>query len=150
MANMVHEIDGDLFVVVHRVTPPTDREWSDYLKSWHPLDMSRVRTLVFTDGGRPNTAQRAMANEALGGKASLTAVVSASPLVRGTVTALGWFNPKRVNPKIKAFSPEEADRAFDYLGVTTPSETARAWMLVEKLRAKLGDQTLKSIVRPAT
>src|SRR5262249_27181347 len=90
--DMVDPVRGDLFVVVHRAKPPTDEEWTDYLESWRPLDMGNMRTLVFTDGGGPNPAQRKAATEALGGKSSLTAVVSSSPLIRGIVTALGWFN----------------------------------------------------------
>jgi hypothetical protein len=139
--NMVYAIRDDLFVVVHRARPPTDAEWTDYLDSWKPLDMSAMRTLVFTDGGGPNPAQRKAANAALAGKSSLTAVVSSSALVRGIVTALGWFNPK-----IKAFGPEDAEHAFAYLGIRTPEETTRTWLLVERLKTKLGDASLKSIV----
>jgi len=144
MPSMVHEISGDLFVVIHPATPPNDDDWMDYLRSWRPLDMTRMRTLVFTDGGGPNAAQRKLANDALGGKASLTAVVSASQLVRGMVTALSWFNPK-----IKAFAPEEALEAFHYLGVRTGAEVARTWLVVERVRARMGDKAIRSVIRRA-
>jgi hypothetical protein len=144
MPSMVHEVCGDLFVVIHPATPPTEDEWMDYLRSWRPLDMARMRTIVFTDGGGPNAAQRKLANEALAGKPSLTAVVSSSQVVRGMVTALSWFNPK-----IKAFGPEEALEAFHYLGVRTPEEIARTWSLVERVRARLGDRQVRSVVRKA-
>jgi hypothetical protein len=144
MPTMVHERSVDLFVVIHPNRPPSDDEWLAYLRSWSGHDMSRMRTLVFTDGGGPNASQRKLATEALAGKESMTAVVSSSSMVRGVVTALSWFNPK-----IKAFSPEEAPRAFDYLRIQTPEEIARTWILVERLRAKLGEKELKSVVRAA-
>jgi hypothetical protein len=144
MPTMVHDRSADLFVVIHPNRPPADNEWLAYLRSWSGHDMSRMRTLVFTDGGGPSAAQRKLATEALGGKASLTAVVSSSPMVRGVVTALSWFNPK-----IKAFSPDEAHHAFEYLRIATSEEIARTWILVERLRAKLGEKDLRSVVRAA-
>jgi hypothetical protein len=141
MANMVYEVIGDLYLVVHRARPPSDEEWMDYLRSWKPHDMSRMRTLVFTDGGGPDAAQRKAANDALGGKASLTAVVSPSYVVRGVVTALSWFNPK-----IRAFGPDEAERAFAHVGMRSEQDIARTWARAQKLRVKLGDESLKSIV----
>lgn len=144
MPSMVYEISGELFVVVHPDRPPTDDDWTAYIRSWHPLDMGRMRTLVFTDGGGPNAAQRKLANQALRGRSSLTAVVSSSPMVRGIVTALSWFNPK-----IKAFSPEEALEAFYYLGMRAPEEVARTWGLVDRVRARLGDERIRSVLRRA-
>ena len=144
MPTMVHERSTDLFVVIHPNRPPADDEWMTYLRSWSGHDMSRMRTLVFTDGGGPSASQRRLATEALGGKESLTAVVSSSSMVRGVVTALSWFNPK-----IKSFSPDEAQRAFEYLRIVAPEDIARTWILVERLRAKLGEKGLKSVVRAA-
>ena len=140
--SMVHEIVGDLFLVIHRARPPRDAEWAQYLASWKPLDMARMRTLVFTDGGGPNSSQRRAANAALGGKPSLTAVVSSSPLVRGIVKSLSWFNPK-----IEAFQPEEAERAFRYLGARTPDQVRQIWEHVGRLCMRLGDVSLRSLRR---
>lgn len=145
MPNMVHEVVGDLFVVIHRAGPPSDAEWDAYIAPWREHDMALMRTLVFTDGGAPNTLQRKKANEILAGRQSLTAVISSSPLVRGIVTSLSWFNAK-----IKAFAPEHADEGFRHLGACTTEERTHLWTLAERLRVRLGDPSLQSIAFPRT
>ena len=143
MSNMVFEVVGDLFLVVHRAAPPSDSEWSAYLATWKGIDMARSRTLVFTDGGGPSTIQRKRANDLLRGQESTTAVVTSSALVRGIVVSLSWFNPK-----IRAFSPEEGVAAFRYLSVHEPDAIAGLWRKAEDLRERLGDPGLRSIAAP--
>jgi len=139
MPNMVFSIIGNLMILVHSAHPPTDAEWDEYLAALRARDQEKLRSLAFTDGGAPNTAQRKALNSILQGKTSTGAVVSPNAMVRGVVTALSWFNAK-----IKVFSPDEVERAFEYLGIPKP-EYPLVWREIRNLRAKLGDDSLKSI-----
>ena len=140
--NMVQEFFGDLMILVHTAHAPNETEWKEYIEAVRASDLDKLKTLVFTDGGAPNAAQRKSVNEVLDGKTSPGAIVSHSMLVRGVVSALSWFNPK-----IKAFSPENTDAAFRYLGL--PDEQAPAvWTVVHRLREKLGAPNLKCIAPP--
>lgn len=139
----VKTVVGEVMLVAHTAKAPSDEEWKVYVEGVVTHDPARLRSLVFTDGGAPNSTQRRVLNEALGGKTSLGAVVSPSTMVRGVVTALSWFNPM-----IKAFAPGETDEAFRYLGVTDSSDIANLWREARKLRVQLGDDTLRSIAKP--
>lgn len=112
MRNQVFSFLDDIIVVIHGPRPPSDEEAHEYLTAFKSRDISRLRCLIFTEGGAPTAAQRKRLNELLGGRAFPTAVVTNLPLVRGVVTALSWFNPK-----IRAFTPEAAEEAFRYLGI---------------------------------
>lgn len=144
MRNMAFEIVGDLFIVIHNAKPPSDAEWASYLRSWQGRDMSKMRTLVFTAGGGPSTAQRKEANTALGGKPSVTSVVSDSAMVRGIVTALSWFNSE-----IKAFNPTESTEAFRHLGITHAGDIERLWAQAKKLQAGLAEGSLGPVPQRA-
>jgi hypothetical protein len=139
MPDMVQAFVGDLMILVHTSRPPSSSEWAEYVAAVAARDPIKLRTLVFTDGGAPNSPQRKEVTAALGGHASRGAIVSASMIVRGAVTALGWFNPL-----IRAFSPNEIDDAIQYLGVP-PEEVPLVWAEVHRLRERLGDDSLKSV-----
>lgn len=139
MADMVQGFVGDLMIMVHTARPPSASEWADYISAVASHDPTKMRTLCFTDGGAPNSPQRKEVTATLGGHASRGAIVSASMMVRGVVTALAWFNPL-----IRAFSPNEIEGAVQYLGVPA-EELPHVWAEVRRLRDKLGDQTLKSV-----
>src|SRR5580700_8017852 len=99
MANMAFTVlpevtEGGLMIVVHSHKAPSDREWDSYFAELVKHDPERLRSLVFTDGGALNTAQRKQVNDFLQGRSSPCAVVTGNTIVRGVVTALGWFNPK--------------------------------------------------------
>ncbi len=74
------------------------------------FDQVRVLTLL-TEGGSPSTIQRKEFNDALRGHEIPLAVVTDSMLVRGTLTAYGWFNRN-----IRAFWASITD-ALTYLKV---------------------------------
>jgi hypothetical protein len=148
MPNMVQQFVnisvGEVMLVAHTAKPPDQREWDAYVAALVKRDVEKLRSLVFTDGGAPNTAQRSQLNKALEGKTSTGAVVSPSTMVRGVVTALSWFNPK-----IRAFAPNEVNDAFAYLDIRDPKDTALIRTGMDELRHKLGDDSFKSIARPA-
>jgi hypothetical protein len=76
------------------------------------VDPSRVRVLVFTDGGRPSTVQRKAFFAYIGSAQPPIAVVSENLLVRGVVTAMSWFNTR-----IVLFRPSAAREAFAHVDV---------------------------------
>jgi hypothetical protein len=135
MAEMVQSFVGDLMILVHTSRPPSTDEWATYISTISKLDPAKFQTLVFTDGGAPSSTQRKEVTEALGGRASRGAIVSASMLVRGVVTALSWFNPL-----IRAFSPDEVADALQYLCVPRDEEP-RVWAEVQRLREQLGGES---------
>jgi hypothetical protein len=102
-------------------------------------DLTKFRGLSFSDGGAPNSTQRRLMNDTLGGKSPLSAVVTNSAMARGVVTAMGWFNPN-----IKAFSPTELDEALRFLNVNK-SEFELIKLEIRNLVIKLGNQKLSCI-----
>lgn len=142
MKNMATKLIGDVLIAVHTSSPPNEEEWQAYLKLVHHAgstkggDMSRIRSLVVTDGGGPNAAQRKELTEVLqklrGWKDSPGAVVSASPVVRGIVTVLNWFNMS-----IKTFSPDRMEDAFQWLHISE-DEAPRIMLEIRAMRSSLG------------
>lgn len=129
---------GGLMMLVHNSHSPRDPEWEPYFKELIKHDPTRLRSLVFTDGGAPSGGQRKLVNDYLKGRTSRAAVVTSSPFVRGTVTALSWFNAE-----IKAFTPEDVDSALAYLGVRD-TEVALVRREIQLLRKRMGQDDLRS------
>jgi hypothetical protein len=91
---MVFREVSALIVSVHSAEAPTDEDWSAYLQLCRrKMARERLGALAVTAGGGPNSKQRAALQELLRGGPVPGAVVTDSPVVRGIVTALGWFNP---------------------------------------------------------
>jgi hypothetical protein len=132
MKNVAIKVIDRLFIVVYGATDPTDEEWGDYLKLVERHGIDRTMQLVFTQGGGPSSAQVRLLNELLAGRPVPVAVVSGSPRVRATVTALSWFNRR-----IKAFSPVALPEALAYLGIPA-SRTDLIRREAEKLGAEIG------------
>lgn len=116
MKNMVFKLIGNCLLMVHNADPPTQEDADAFLRMLKAHDVTRLRSLVLTEGGAPTAAQRKQFNELLDGRNHLTAVVTDRTMVRGIVTAFSWFNPK-----IKAFPPESMEDALRYLEIR-PSE----------------------------
>lgn len=136
MPNMVHEVFGDFILVLHTTTLPSDEEWGDYLDSIKKKMSIQVRQLVFTDGGGPNTKQRAALDEVLRGKINTGSVISSSRIIRHVVAAINWLGPHNV----WSFAPNELDKALQHIGVTeqeAPKLLAKAATLATKLSSPL-------------
>jgi hypothetical protein len=113
-----------LVVTVHTEAVPAEEEWADYMAgvdAYLPLEDQRV--LVVSAGGGPNGKQRKMMVDALNGARVPVAIITNSWLMRGSGTAVSWFNPS-----LKVFGPDDLYRAIDYLGLT-------AWERVESARS---------------
>ena len=95
-------------------------------------DVMTKEMYVFTDRGEPTAPQRRALNDPLGGRTVPVAVVSGSVRVRGTVTALSWFNRK-----IRAFPPWALGDAIAYLEIPA-SRTDLIERELHKLRIELG------------
>jgi len=121
-----------LFLVVYGTANPTDDEWNTYVEVMKRHGVDRTMQLIFTDGGEPTAPQRRALNELLGGRSVPVAVVSGSVRVRGTVTALSWFNRK-----IRAFPPWALGDAIAYLEIPA-SRTDLIERELHKLRIELG------------
>jgi hypothetical protein len=141
MKNMAFKCVGNIIIVVHNREPPENDAWNDYLEATlaagriYGNDLSNVRHLVVTEGGGPNSAQRKAvdtASQEMNGKNSPVAVISASPMIRGIVTVFNWFNLN-----MRVFSLQEADKAFQFIGVL-PRDITKIWYEVKVLQAELG------------
>lgn len=139
------EIDARtiLSTVVHTEISPSDEEWAEYLAAVrrNELNLGKIRTLVFTDGGGPNSTQRKAVNDFLKGRQTPVVLVSASPVIRGITTALNWFNPL-----VKSVSPEQMEEALKYLNIP-PQHRLRALQEIKRLHAELGRTNLKTLIR---
>jgi len=128
---------GRLIVCVHSDKPPSALEWNDYLSVTSAAsasvggDFGRIRTIVFTDGGGPNTVQRAAVNKLIGEKPSPGAIITQSAVVRGIVTALSWFNPA-----IQAFHPRDVGQGLKHLGLAV-EDAEKLWPTLKTLQAKV-------------
>lgn len=110
MKNIAFKLIGNLVITAQNDRPMTDEESQACLAFLKSVDPSSLRMLVVTSGGAPTAAQRKSLNDVIQGKEMISAIVTDVIMVRGVVTAMGWFNKK-----IKAFSFQEFDSAFRYL-----------------------------------
>jgi len=126
-------VSGNFVICVHGSLAPSQAEWNQVLELYrrHP-NISQLKTLVWTDGGAPNAAQRSELTAALaGGKSMPIAVITASVLARAAGTALTWLNPG-----FRLFGPNDFDRALDHLGAGGVERRALR-ELVEGMRREL-------------
>lgn len=130
---------GGLLLLAHTNRPPNDTEWGWYIAELAKHDPRQLRSLTFTDGGAPSGAQRKQVNDYLAGQASLCAVISSSTMVRGVVSALGWFNSQ-----IKVYAPRDLDAALRHLEVTS-DEAPLVRREIQLLRTRLDHAELKCI-----
>lgn len=142
----------DVVVVVYTSFSPSDDEWNDYIDTLvaaanaHGGDLSRCRQLMMTDGGGPNSVQRAHAQRtlaAVNGEAMPVAVVSSSPAVRGIVTAFNWMNMN-----IRMFHPTEVAAAFDFLRAGEATQ-ASIWETLDAMQDELGILETIQVAREA-
>lgn len=127
--NAAFRLVGNVVVVVHNAVAPTSEEWEQYIATLFKAcklygnDLSVCRQFVLTDGGGPNSAQRAASLKAAEqmphSQLMPVAVVSSSTFVRGIVTAFNWFNMN-----LKAFSPQDVHKAISFLKIDEPTVQA--------------------------
>jgi len=137
--NMAFATVGNIIVALHNGSPPGEDEWGQYCRAITAMEFDKVRPIAFSDGGGPDSKQRKLLNEVIAGRPGRSALVTNSTIARSVVTALSWFNPL-----IKAFSPEEASRAFEYLQLD-PGEVQAVRLAIRTLSMKFSP-ALKSVI----
>lgn len=105
---------GSCFAFICLDTSFNENEWRDYIQflKANLTPGMQPRCIVVSEGGGPNSAQRQQLNEIIEPYRSVlkVAVLTRSPLARGIVTALSWFNPV-----FRPFSPDDLEHALEYL-----------------------------------
>jgi len=121
MKSLVSKVSGDLLLTLHGASAPSTTEWDAHLVLLGELaranggSLAAVRSLVFSDGGMPGSAQRQSSTRIIDtarGREMPIAMVSSSSVVRGVVTAAHWFGLN-----MRAFTPAELHDALRYLAV---------------------------------
>jgi hypothetical protein len=134
VTTMRYAPQGEVFVTVHSADPPSDEEWARYLEVSKTHFGSLRASVIITDGGGPNSRQRALLIERYPEFGPVpVAVVSDSAITRGIVTALHWLGKN-----IRAFRPTDLARAFEYLSVPVAEHEAllhRVAVLRSELRS---------------
>lgn len=115
-------------VLVHMKNSPTDAEWEVYLDAiTDPLESSRLRCMVITEGAHPTRAQQAALMALSKGKLIPVAVVSSATSVRFAVSVFALMNRG-----IKSYSPREYDRAFAHVGLA-PAQCDGVRAVIDRL-----------------
>jgi hypothetical protein len=135
MPSMIQRRVGNTMVVVHNASVPTDAEWAVFMDECKQVDPSKVRILVFTDGGHPSTVQRKGFFSYIGSAQPPVAVVSEHLLVRGVVTAMSWFNAR-----IVMFRPSAAAEAFAHVDLDA-MESATVLRVAREMASRLDGGT---------
>ncbi len=94
---------------------PHDAEWREFLKLMEANhgNFDKLRILVVTEGGGPNSAQRARLQTVLNGKPVRVAIVTDSAKSRFIASAVSLFNRDH-----RGFSKSEMQAAYEHLGLT--------------------------------
>ncbi len=115
MANrtLKHGFSNSTCVLVHTHESPKPDEWEEFVRElegkMHRAVLKTERLLVFTDGASLDVKQRGDMQRVT--KAGLKiAVLTESRVVRGVITALGWFGAT-----IRGFGHAEVDEALGWL-----------------------------------
>jgi hypothetical protein len=134
--HMAWTVAGDLIITVHDERAPADDEWRSWIRDFEG-NIERLRAVVVHSlGGGPTSSQRKELLNVINRseRVPATVIMTSSALMRGLVTAIGWFLP----PERRAtmFKLDEIGPAFDCLGLDA---SARSIALTElnKLRASL-------------
>lgn len=122
----------DVLIYVHTAAPPDDEEWDEVLKFYETTRPERkVCTLVYTEGGAPNAAQRARLNASLGPGVRI-AVLTSSAIARAAGTAVTWFRPH-----VRVFGPKDLQGAMDHLELP-PDNRQEIGDALQELKRSLG------------
>jgi hypothetical protein len=138
-----------LQVVMHTAASPPADEWRRFeelirkAKGNQGIYIDRMRVLVISDGGAPNTHQRhVMQNEIYEGRPVRMALLTNSlgnPVKRGIARALTWMNPGML-----ICAPDDLGGALRHLNLSHDFDAV--WARCIALQAQLPPvQTLKAI-----
>jgi len=131
MEKLVIDIRGRVVLLVHTGVAYTPEEWRSIVALTERADLADLRFLVYDDRGSISAAQRSELIEGMKRREPMAAVFTRSAISRGITTAIGWFKPG-----IKAFDPDQFEKAARYLGLTD-EESALARKTVERVERQL-------------
>jgi hypothetical protein len=117
MDRMGFKFLGNLHIIVVGEREPAPTDWNAYVEAIQAeerrgMPAAQMRTLVFSDGGGPNAAQRKVAREVREEGGNPLAIVTDRWLARAVITA-----KRVVKPHCRAFAPGDMERALEFLGV---------------------------------
>lgn len=117
MDRMGFKFLGSLHIIVVGERDPAPADWNAYVEAIQAeakrgVSARQMRTLVFSDGGGPNAAQRKVTNDLREGRNTPQAIVTVSGITRAVITALRLWSPH-----CRAFAPRDMGPALDFLGV---------------------------------
>ncbi len=123
----------NVLIYVHTAAPPNDEEWDEVLSFYEAgTREQKVCTLVYTEGGAPNAAQRARLNARLGPGLVRIAVLTSSAIARAAGTAVTWFRPH-----VRVFGPNDLQGAMDHLELS-PEGRQEVGEALQELKRSLG------------
>ncbi len=129
----------DVCLWLHTATDPSGQEWTAACAECKKLverlkgDTSRVRSLVFSDGGAPSAAQRVqLFRDIFNGKLQIAVVTNSltNPIKRGIATALFW-----INPAFRVFEPRDINAALAHIDL--PPDFAELYAQYSELQSRL-------------
>jgi hypothetical protein len=133
-----------LLILCHTSAPPSDAEWDTLIA--YEVGHPQRGLLISTDGGAPNSRQRARVAEARRGMIDAkrpVALLTDSAVTRSIMTAFAWILGQE-HP-MKTFPRDGLDEAVSWLGVEVPP--ARVRPVMERLHTSLGRPSTKSFLR---
>jgi hypothetical protein len=139
-SNTYAKMVGSLYLAIHTKTPPSDKEWDDFLLQMPPPP-HYVRALVFTDGGAPSAAQRKRLSESTAGRDIQTAVLSHALLPRFVNASISLFIKS-----MRSFNPEEFPQAIEYLKITKEDQHL-LMPVIAAAQKELGVENLQTLTR---
>ena len=120
LQSMAFALVGDLLIACHSDAPPADSEWDKWIERGRTGD--HVGILVSSEGGAPNSAQRARLSKMVATKAEPPPFVllTRSALLRSVLTAFSWLLPSK--QRLRALPPDALAEALSWLGVSIPAQ----------------------------
>jgi len=127
-----------LSFALHTAAAPRLDEWMAFENSLRQVksagELDRLRVLVVSDGGAPNTLQRhTVQNEINEGRPVKTALLTnslANPIKRGIARAITWMNEG-----FKVCEPQDLRSALVHLDLA--NELDAVWNMAKALQAQL-------------
>ncbi len=145
MANLALKRIGRFNIVVQNKETPRPEEWQQLINQSGDLareagDISNSSTVIFTDGGAPDSRQRMALAAELKGKPAPSVVISDNMMVRGIIGVVALFNKG-----ISGYSSKDWRAAFVKAGVPEAQQLEFLNIAI-KLSREVGEcQVLKSI-----
>lgn len=137
-----------LVIAIHNKDQADSESWAQWMELIRGLateyngELSKVSTLVVSDGGTPGSAQRALASEVIAGARSppSTAIISDSTAIRLMVRALAIFDYK-----MRVFSPGEFREALISCNVSKSDQAAVFGQIERVTQETFGPEGLRTV-----